>query len=447
VIRPLVPFVVLLATASGAPFVGAAPAGAQTDGPAPGVVYSARKGPAQVRLVGLGEDADGDQLVLLDVKVECEGFEPEGRLIAVVEEEGRFEVEGPATEPGTTDVITGEFDDIDGKVRSDGAVLEIDIEIEGEDNAGPTGRCEETQQWRLAPQRSAGARRIDGALATDATVLTTNDEALFLLVPGDDGGSELSRVDPQTVTTTWTVDAPENVHLVAATGDAVWVLDDEQIELTRIGALSGDVEATVPLESPETAATMNVVSPLMVASPSAVWIAIDETGSTYRVDAATNEVTIATVIGRIDALGAAADGVYASVVASAGGDASLVHLGEQTNEVRSAPIEDLPTALAADTTRVWTRSTSRLAAYEPATIEPIGQRDAPRFATGALTDLLLATAPGVWTPTTRGLEAFDADLTAIASVPVVGSAATGLVAAEGAVFVIDSGYLIRIDAT
>ena len=111
-----------------------------------------------------------------------------------MEEDGRFEVEGPVSDSGTTDVITGDFDDIDGKVRSDGALLEIDIEVEGEDNAGPTGRCEETQPWRLEPRRSPGAARIDGAVPTDATRLASNGDALFTL-----GDGELARVDPQTL--------------------------------------------------------------------------------------------------------------------------------------------------------------------------------------------------------------------------------------------------------
>jgi hypothetical protein len=447
VIRRLIPLFAVLLAASALPVVGVATAGAQTDGPAPGVVYSARKGPSQVRLVSLGKSPDGESLVLVDAKVECDGFEPQGRLVAVVEEEGRFEVEGAATQPGTTDVITGEFDDIDGKVRSDGAVLEIDVEIEGEDNAGSSGRCEQTQQWRLEPRRSAAARRVDGAAPTDARLLASNGDALFTLAPGDDADGELARVDPATLTTTWTVDAPAGASAVAVGGDAVWLLDSESLAVSRVGALSGEVEATVPLVSPEAAVSLDVISPLLVASASAAWIAIDEAESVFRIDAVTNEVTIATVLGRVDALAPAADGIDASVVATSGGDANLVHLGERTGEVRAVPLEDLPTALAADTGRVWTRSTDRLAAYDAPTLELTGQTSSPRLATGQLSDLVLALAPGAWTPSTRGLEVFDASLTRAFDVPVVGSAANGLVAAEGAVFVIDSGYLVKIDAS
>jgi hypothetical protein len=434
-----------LVAASIAPIAVATSAGAQSAGPAEGVAYGARKGDAQVRLVGLGQSPDGEELVLLDVKLECEGFEPQGRLVGVIEDGGRFEVEGPVSDPGTTDVITGEFDDIDGRVRSDGAVLEIDVEVEGEDNAGSTGRCEETQQWRLRPRPSEDAGRIVGAAPTDASELASNDDALFTLVTGDEGGAELARVDPATLETTWTVDASPDATLVAAAGDAVWVLDRQTLELARIGALSGDVDATIPLESAERAADLGVLSAVMVATPTATWVGIDETESVYRVDAATNEVTVASVGGRIDALGAGADGVYASTVAEAGGDAVLVHLDEQGSVVASVGIEDLPSGIALVDGQVWTRSTDRLAAYDASTLAPVGDTSGPRFATGSA-ELLLAVGADGWAPTTRGLEAFAPDFVRTVDVPVVGADAASLAAAEGSVFVIDSGHLIEIEA-
>ena len=445
--RRLVPLLAVLLPAAGVPLAAATPVAAQTDGPAPGVVYSARKGAAQVRLVGLGESPDGESLVLVDVKVECEGFEPQGRLVGVVEEEGRFEVEGAVTQAGTTDVITGEFDDIDGKVRSDGAVLEVDVEIEGADNAGPTGRCEETQQWRLEPRQSSGAARIDGAAPTDATLVATNGDALFTLVTSEGGGGVLARVDPATLETTWTVDAPRDAALVASAGDAVWVLDRAALELSRYGAVSGDVEATVPLVAPGAAQELDVLSPLLVATPTAAWVAFDEAGAVFRLDASTDEISSATVVGRADALAPANDGVFASTVATDGGDALLVHVGDRSDELGAVPIGDLPSAIAADASLVWTRSTERLARYDAATLQLGGERTADRLFTGAFDELVLALAPGAWTPSTRGLEAFAGDLTRAVDVPVVGTAATGLVAAEGFVFVIDTGHLIRVRAT
>jgi hypothetical protein len=188
VLRLLALSIALSTGAAALPAALAASAGAQTDGPSAGVVYTARKGPAEVRLVGLGRGPGGDELVLLDVRVECGGFHPQARLVGVVEEDGRFEVEGPVIDFGTTDVVTGEFDDIDGKVRSDGAVLEIDIEVEGEDNAGPTGRCEETQPWRLEPRPSRGARRIDVLsksillVSKICTSILVPDESLILII-------------------------------------------------------------------------------------------------------------------------------------------------------------------------------------------------------------------------------------------------------------------------
>ncbi len=436
--------VLALLVAVGVSLLDSVAVAAQTPGPAPGVAYGARRGEAEVRLVGLGETPTGEQLVMLDVRVECDGFEPQARLVGVVEEEGRFEVEGSVSQPGTTDVITGEFDDIDGKVRSDGVVLEIDVEVEGEDNAGPTGRCEETQQWRLRPRRSDGASRIDGAVPSEATELATNGDALFTLVPSEGAGGEVARVDPATLQTTWTVDAPPDAELLASSGDAVWVLDGEGLELSRIGALSGDVEATIPLVAPDAAADVNVISPVLVATPTAAWVAIDETQAVYRVDAATNEVSAATVVGRVDALAPAGDGVFAITAAESGGDARLVHLGDRTDELGAVVIEDLPSGLAADAALVWTRSTDRLAQYDATTLQPNGLVSHPRLATGALTDLVLAYEPGAWTPSTRGLEAFDTQLAPTVMVPVVGTTATGLTAAEDAIYVLDAGYLIRV---
>jgi hypothetical protein len=327
-------------------------------------------------------------------------------------------------------------------VRSDGAVLEIDVEVEGLDNAGPTGRCEETQQWRLEPRRSAGAARIDGATPTDASELASNDDALFLLEPGDDDLGVLSRVDPQTLTTTWTVDAPAGAGLVAAAGDAVWLVDGEGLEVTRIGALSGDVEATIPLEDAGVATSSTF--PVTTASQRGVWVAIDETQTVYRIDALTNTPTKIGVAGRIDALAPAADGVFASVAAGDGGAARLARFSEVGLEQSSAPVDDLPSAMASDDVRVWPRSTRRLAAYEAQELEPLGAIDEDRLSTGQLSDLVLALAPGAWTPTTRGLEAFGDDLDQELDVPVVGAAATALVAAGDAVFVLDSGYLMRV---
>ncbi len=433
-LRPLALSIALLTGTAALPVAAAEPAGAQTDGPSDGVVYSARRGPAEVRLVGLGKTAGGDELLLIDVSVECGGFRPQARLVGVVEEDGRFEVEGPVSDSGTTDVITGDFDDIDGKVRSDGALLEIDIEVEGADNAGPTGRCEETQPWRLEPRPSSGAARIDGAVPTDATRLASNGDALFTL-----GDGELARVDPQTLQTTWTVDVSARATEVAAAGNAVWVLDSDRLELTRIDALSGDELAPVPLEAPERADAIGAVLPEMTASETTVWVAVNEVPALYQVDTATNAVTPGLSPGSISALAAVPDGVYVGL----SGEGMLLPVLADGVVVVSTPAE----ALAASSPSAWARTENVVTSLrqEASLVVPFGDVTVGASPVGGAS--IVAAAPGAWTATERGLAIVDGESTRAGSVPIVGSAATGLAFAEDAVFVIDAGHLIRIEAS
>lgn len=432
---PLALSIALLTGVAAVPIATAAPAGAQTDGPSKGVVYTARKGPAEVRLVGLGEAPNGDELVLLDLRVECGGFRPEARLVGVVEEDGRFEVEGPVSDSGTTEVITGDFEDIDGKVRSDGALLEIDIEVSGVDDAGPTGRCEETQPWRLEPRRSSGAGRIDGAVPTEATRLASNGDALFTL-----GAGELARVDPQTLETTWTVEVSVDANALAAAGDAVWVLDADLLELTRIDPLSGDEVTTVPLETPERAAVLDAVLPEMTASDVGVWVAVDEAANLYRVDAATNALEVGTLLGEITALAPAPAGVYVAFRTDSEA-APFVRLDPGV-----VPVAAAADALAAAGQRVWARSANIVSALAARELFLVPEANVEVGVSPIQGEELSSAAPGVWTTTERGIAIVDEANARAGSVPVVGAGATGLVSAEGDVFVLDAGHLVRLDA-
>ena len=187
-----------------------------------------------------------------------------------MEEDGRFEVEGPVSDSGTTDVITGDFDDIDGKVRSDGALLEIDIEVEGADNAGPTGRCEETQPWRLEPRRSSGAAR------STAPSRPTPPDSRRTATRSSRSATASSRGRP--------ADAPDDVDGRRSRASTPGRRRRERrvgarlgsARATRIDALSGDELATVPLEAPERADAIGAVLPEMTASETTVWVAVDE---------------------------------------------------------------------------------------------------------------------------------------------------------------------------
>jgi hypothetical protein len=417
--------------------VAAAPAAAQEAGPAKGVVYSARRGPAEVRLVGLGQGSDGAELVLLDVKVECDGFLPQGRMVGVVEEDGRFEVEGIASQPGTTDIVTGEFDDIDGKVRSDGVRLEIDIEVEGEDNAGPTGRCEETQPWELEPRRNEGTRRIDGAVPTEARAIAASGDALYTL---DDG--EVTRVDPQSLRTTWRATVDPSARVIAAGGDAVWLLDPDTLELTRLDGRSGDLVTTIPLEPAARAAEIGTVLPEIAAGPDAAWVAVDEASNLYRVDAATNTVEAFPMPGDVTALASRPGGV----------DVSLASEGEATTPFSSVPdgvtiVLSPAEALAATGERSWARDAATVTTLRreaSSAVVPLGDlRVGSSPVEGAS---IVAASPGAWTTTARGLALVSTEGTRAGNVPIVGSAATGLAAVGDAVFVLDAGYLFQLIA-
>ena len=428
------------------PILGEVPVRAGGPDEAPlGVVYTGRQGGGSVRMVPIGAAA-GRPLLLVDVEVECGGFTPEGRGVALVEDDGRFEIELTATDTDTTDSVRGVFDDIDGKVRPDGAVLEIDVEVEGEDNAGPTGRCEETQQWRLRGRRDPGAARIDGAVRVDADEVATGGDAVFTLDDGEGRRGTVRRVEPRSLRPTWRANASGDSVAIAAAGDAVWVLDDSALTVTRSDAATGDEVATVPLEPPGVAREVAAVFTPLVATPSGVWVGIDDAEQLYRVDGVTNEVAVRVPTpGGVQALAPAPDGVFAGVSspdrASRGG--RLVRLDDTGTELAAVELDDAADAVAFDGTTVWVRHIlGGITQHDPVTLAPRDGR--LELSPTALVDGLVAAPPGAWVSTERGLLAVDDSLARAGTVPVVGAGSPLSAAGFDALWVVDTGYLVRV---
>ena len=313
----------------------------------------------------------GRPLLLLDVEVECGGFTPEGRGVAVVEEGGRFEVELDATDTDTSDTVTGVFDDIDGRVKADAAVLEIDVDVEGFDNAGPTGDCEETQQWQLRGRRNRGAARIAGAAPLDADVVAVGAAGVMALRRADGAAAEVARVDPESRRTTWQVDPGRDADALATAGDAVWILD-ESLGVRRLDGSTGDEVARVALVPPEEARDAGSVFTPMVATDGAVWIGADGFERLYRVDAATNTVTAsASTPGGVRALAPAPDGVYAAIASPGGGPRGgrLVRFDDTGAEVAAVDLAEAGDALAFDGTALWVLSLTRtVTRHDPGTL-------------------------------------------------------------------------------
>jgi hypothetical protein len=411
-----------------------------------GVLYTGRQGEGRVRMVQVGR-LRGQPLLLLDVEVECGGLTPEGRGVALVEEGGRFEVVLDATDTDTSDTVTGIFDDIDGRVKADAAVLEIDVDVEGFDNAGSTGDCEETQQWKLRGRPNRGAARIGGATPLDADVVAVGAAGVMALRRDDGSAAEVARIDPESRRTTWQVDAGRDADGLATAGDAVWILD-ESLSARRLDASTGDEVARVALVSPEEARDAGSAFTPMVATDRAVWIGADGLERLYRVDAATNTVTASvSTPGGVRALAPAPDGVYAAIASTGGGPRSgrLVHFDDAGAEVAAVDLAEAGDALAFDGTAVWAQSLTRaVTRHDPGTLA--AQPGELAFPPGTLAEGLAAAAPGVWTSIEQGLLAIGDDLARATMVPVVGAAsASSIAAAPDALWVADSGLLVRIE--
>lgn len=409
-----------------------------------GVLYAGRQGAGTVRMVQIGKE-EGRPLLLIDVEVECDGFTPEGRGVAMVEEGGRFEVELGATDTGTTDVVTGEFDDIDGRVRPDAAVLEIDVDVEGEDNAGPTGRCEDTQQWRLTGRPNVGAERIEAATPVDADEVATGPSGVFTLARGDAGAS-VRAFDPDSLEPRWQADSTEDATVIATAGGAVWVLDEASRFVTRLDVATGDHLATLGLDEVPADGAGPVFTP-MVATDAALWVGFDDTEQLFRVDAITDGVQQLPMPGGVRALAPAGDGgVYAAVASAdrAARSGRLVHLDAGGAELASVEQPAAPDALAAGGGVLWVGDGDVLVQHDPITLAPIGGPfDVPRAASSPL----VAVAPGIWLSTGRGLLGLDPAAERLVAVPVVGAGGVPLAAGrDGALWVLDSGYLVRIAA-
>ena len=423
-------------------------AGTPAPGPAAGVVYAERKGRGEVRMVRIGEER-GRPLVLLDHEVECDVFTPEARVVTSVDLDGRFEVATRGTDNDTTDSVTAVFDDIDGRVRADAAALEIDVEVSGEDNAGPTGHCEETQAWRVDARRTPGARRINGAVGVTADVVTAGADAVFSLRRDVGAANAVIRVDPSTLDVDWEVDAPRGASALSAATGAVWVLDAERLELIRLDAASGERVAVIPLETPAGATQLAWSSLSMIATETALWVGVDDPHWLYRVDPITNTVTARLdVPGGVRALAPAPDGnaVVASSIdddpATRGG--RLVRLDAAGVPTATVATEIMVSDLAADGVAVWAQDGfGAVTRHDPTTLAPLPGSFVPRAGTavGGLT----AATPGVWVTTDRGLVAFDTTLTRAGNVPVVGTGTGAPAAGFDALWVLDSGYLVRVD--
>ena len=390
----------------------------------------------------------GRPLLLLDVEVECGGFTPEGRGVAIVEEGGRFEVVLDATDTDTSDTVTGVFDDIDGRVKADAAVLEIDVDVEGFDNAGSTGDCEETQPWRLRGRPDRGAAQIAGATPVDANRVAVGTGGVVALRQADGSTGEVTRVDPVSRRTTWRVDAGRGAEELATAGGAVWVLDGRTLAVRRLAASTGEEIAQIAIvPAAEARAASSVLTPI-VATDTAVWVGADGLERLFRIDTATNAVTanVATP-GGVRALAPAPDGVFAVIQNPAGGprDGRLVRLTDTGAEGAAADLEMVGDDLAFDGTTLWMRDVvGTVTRHDPITLTRLSGELA--FPPGTLTADLVPATPGAWTSVDQGLLAIDEALRRRRVVPVVGAASSSAVAAgSDALWVVDSGLLVRVD--
>jgi hypothetical protein len=431
---------VLVAGASAAP-------AAESGGPQAGVLYAAKKGGGTLRLVRIGTNPEGRPLVLVEPAPKCDVFRPAARVVLAVGPADRFKGKVRAFDQHTTDSVDATIA-VSGTVGASKASLELAIELEAEDNGGPTGSCDRTQRWTLKARADAGAARVSGAAKVPGDRIAVGRDAIFV---GDDDeqSPRVRRVDPTTLAVAWTVTPPGRIAALAAFGDAVWVLDDDLAELTRLDAATGQVVARIPLETPQVAKQRSPVFTSLSAGERGVWVSIDTTNRVYRVDPATNTVAArGTLTDEPRAVLATATGALVGTSGTTGAAVGrLVQLDATTTVVTAAPLPGRSLgSLALHGTDLWVLTTEGLLVrYSAATLTTLSDGlELPR-GTGVGVSAIAGAPPGVWIATEDGIAAYSGSATVV-TVPVVGGWSSTSAAGFGAVWVLDAGYLVRIDA-
>jgi len=185
--------------------------------------------------------------------------------------------------------------------------------------------------------RGGTVQRIDPASGRVLSVVGTGGDPSGLAaaagavwVATDQRGS-VTRIDARTGVVTGTIRAGDAPAAISAGAAGLWVLDPLDATASRVDPRRGAVVATLPLGG----------APAAIAqSDGSVWIADGQNGSVLRLDPRRDAVTRFRLAGRLSALAAAGDGLWAAVGAAGAG-----HRGGTLTSINSyAPVDTIDPA-------------------------------------------------------------------------------------------------------
>ncbi|HUF83521.1 MAG TPA: hypothetical protein VMQ81_02905, partial [Acidimicrobiia bacterium] len=262
------------------------------------------------------------------------------------------------------------------------------------------------------------------------------------------GMARIVRIDPATNSVTWDAAVDVDPAALAATSDAVWVLDTgTEDAVVRLDPSNGEEQARLD------------VGPFFMGSIAAagdsIWVAgYEEPGSNQgtilRIDPATATVTATIDVEGFEPgeLAAGSQGLYAlgirrdpETTGSAGG--GIVRIDPVGGEIvaRADIPEDEELAVSDDGVFV-VGLISPILRLDPVTLEVI---ESTRREVHTMT----AAPPGTWGDTARGVTAFDVALDPVVTVPVTSvTGALELAAGFGSVWMLEGrlGVVVRIRA-
>jgi hypothetical protein len=440
-----------------------ATAAESSSGPTPGVVYDSAGREHDVQNLYLAAPANRDSpgIVRFFIATDCGG----GDLAANVTADGTMHGRG-------------QIFDTDNHDRE----IVLDVRIKGE--LGPRGgsgswrvsrtkgpECAHQRDWTITRERTEpDLRRLEAVIPSPNPdydpALATNGTGVYMLVPsrsGEQGHSTIAEIDPSTNAVVWKRDVAFLVDDLAATDDALWLLQRPGPAVARFDLGTREVSARIPLGDAGEPAR-DAPAPTVVAHDGVVW-ATGASGVITRIDALTSRVVASFETGApVAEMAAGPAGLYAEIVLPPDGEASpetrdlprpLRRTGSSKNTEHSRIVRLDPETGAVQaeivTTALWDLEIGPDGLYTSEGIRAIVRRDPATLAELVRGDYLAKAigiaAPGVWlsgfdTAAVRG----DTLLQQADLVDIGTSFSRGLVTGFDAVWISEWGGVTRVRA-
>lgn len=379
----------------------------------------------------------GPRRVLVALRVECDGFNPEARALVPLRR-NRFSLRGTFGDPETTDVVDADIR-LTGRFAGRAALrLDLSVDLEAYDNGGPTGSCDREVDLEAAGEPDDGLAALDGTLTLAGhrtPVLAALGDALLVAIPRD-RATTLQVVDAGgDVTRRARLDNP--VDALAVLADGVWALDADAGVLSEVDLDSGEALASVQVGEP--------VDATPPGDPGRALSALATSGGTIWTATATEILAIdpvsATVTDRIATGGsrvlelAASDNSVYAVVEDRGDDGltgRLLRVDAASATIVAEAVLESPFVgpLSVGSDAIWTA-------------RPLERRDLASLAvitagTGELgPSRIVVASPGVWVAGRDALVALDDSFDVELRLP--GIRGDALVALDATVWVADAG--------